>query len=222
MNKISISSISISYSKPIIENLSFSLESRDILLIEGRNGIGKTSILKSIAGIIKPTRGTITVNNKNIFEVSNQERKKLVSLAQQSASYFTPIKVIEFLETAITSNSMIENWKRIKKFIEILEIENILSKPINTLSEGQKKLALVCRTLIQGSIVTLLDEPEAFLDIHNQSLLIKAIEELVKEDKIVIIVSHNESFYSKICNKKLSILNKNTFQFYEKLELSKI
>lgn len=222
MNKLVVSSITVSYSKPVIENLSFSLTSGDVLLIEGRNGVGKTSILKAIAGLIKPLKGTISINNKNVLEVPHYERKKLVSLAQQLTYYSTPIKVIEFLEIGATSNSFISNWKRIKKFIRLLELDDLLIKPLNILSEGQKKLSLLCRTFIQGSIITLLDEPEAFLDTYNQNLLIKAIEELVKENKIIIIVSHNQSFYSKICNKKLSILDKNSFKFYEQLEPIKV
>ncbi|MEN2998532.1 MAG: ABC transporter ATP-binding protein [Brevinematia bacterium] len=217
-----VQNISLSYDKSsnIISNLSFTATTGDSILLEGRNGIGKTTILKSIAGIIKPVTGKILIDGHDVSSVSYTKRKKLVSLAQQSPNYSPPIKVSEFLEIALLENfSSLSSQRRIKRFVNLLEIEELLLRPINTLSEGQKKLALLCRTFIQGSEVILLDEPDAFLDIYNQKLVINAINEIVSEGKIVIFVSHNEHFYSQICNKKIQILSNSEFLT---LEMDKI
>ncbi|MFN4245459.1 MAG: ATP-binding cassette domain-containing protein [Brevinematia bacterium] len=209
---LSVQNITLSYDGKthIISNLSFDLVSGDILLIEGRNGIGKTTILKSIAGLIKPIHGKILINNYDIHLSPNSLRYFLVSFAQQSPNYSSPIRVIEFIEMA-NLNYSFSYQKRMKKFVNLLEIENLLFKPLNTLSDGQKKLVLLCRTFIQNTKVVLLDEPEAFLDIYNQKLIVKAIKEISNEGKIVTFVSHNQSFYSQIYNKKLQILSSEKF-----------
>ncbi|MCX8028753.1 MAG: ABC transporter ATP-binding protein [Brevinematales bacterium] len=215
MNKLNVLGIHISYNKneEIITNFSLSATSGDIILIEGRNGIGKTSLLKSIAGIIKPQKGTITINNKDIFSIPLNKRKGLVVFAQQSPHYSSPIKVIEFLEMALHNNNTYTNRRRMLKYINLLQIQEILNKPLNLLSEGQKKIALLCRTFIQGSSVILLDEPDAFLDSYNQNLISNSILEITREGKIVILVSHNKSFYSKLYTRKVSILSSSEFLF---------
>lgn len=219
MTELIIDNITISYNHviPIISNFSFIATSGDVVLLEGRNGSGKTTILKSIAGIIKPIKGNIYINGNDIFSISHSKRKTIVSFAQQSPMYSSPIKVLEFLEMALPlNNSYLVGWRRIKKFVKLLEIEELLLEPINTLSEGQKKLILLCRTFIQDSKVILLDEPEAFLDTYNQKLLINTIKEVINEEKVIIFVSHNQSFSSELYNKKIQIISNSQFILSEK------
>lgn len=213
MTKLYVKDIVLSYDKvkPIISNLSFEAKQGECILIEGRNGIGKTTLLKAIGGLLKPISGTITVNDVNIYNIPITQRRFLVSYSQQSPSYSTPIKLIEFLEMALTSKGYLLGWRRIKRFIRLLEIEELLLEPINTLSEGQKKLALLARTFIQDSNIILLDEPESFLDTYNQKLLINAIKELLQEDKIVLFVSHNIHFSNQILTKRIKILSPTVF-----------
>lgn len=217
MASLKVEDISLSYDRKSIVISNFSLEafSGDCVLLEGRNGKGKTTILKAISGLLEPVSGRITIDGFDVFSVPPSKRKSLVALAQQSPHYNTPIKVIEYLEMALPRQFSLLHPKRLKKYITILEIEDLLLKPLSILSEGQKKLALICRTFIQGSSVLLLDEPDAFLDTYNQKLVREGIKEVLNEGKIVVFVSHNESFYSNLYNKKVSIISSSVFQLEE-------
>ncbi len=212
---LSLIDVTLSYDRKskVISNLSFDLFSGDVLLISGRNGIGKTTVIKSIAGLIKPISGKILIDGYNVSLIPAYLRYFLVSFAQQSPSYHSPIKVIEFLQMATLDYSLKER-KRIQRFVKMLEVEELLYKPLNVLSEGQKKLVLLCRTFVQNTKVVLLDEPEAFLDIYNQKLVIDAIKEVSSEGKIVVFVSHNQSFYSELYNKKLDIISSEKFYLH--------
>lgn len=214
MPNLAICNISLSYDKHhnVISNFSLNASSGECILIEGRNGIGKTTILKAIAGILKPVSGEIKIDDHSIFSIPHSKRKTLVSFSQQSPNYSSPVKVIEFLKMA----SSTEKQKRVEKFVNLLEIRDLLPKPINLLSDGQKKLALLARTFIQNTKVMLLDEPDAFLDLYNQNLLIRSIKEVLDEGKIVIFVSHNPYFSSQIFTKKVLILSSSNFVFYDK------
>ncbi len=205
---------------PIISNFSLYAEDSECILISGRNGSGKTTLLKTIVGILNPIEGKIFINNKDLISLQLNKRKKLVSYAQQSPNYSTPIKVIEFLEFSITDdylpkiigNKVVFRGKispkkteRLFLFIELFGIKELLNEPVSLLSEGQKKLVLLARTFIQGSKVIALDEPDAFLDITNQKLVSEAIRLTLNEGSIVLLISHNHSFYEKLITKEINI-----------------
>lgn len=222
MSVLKVENVFLSYDRrsPIISNFSLEAHSGDCILLEGRNGKGKTTILKAISGLLEPVSGKITIDGFDVFSVSSSKRKSLVALAQQSPYYNTPIKVIEYLEMALPKQFSLQSPKRLRKYIDLLEVEDLLLKPLNALSEGQKKLALICRTFVQGSSVLLLDEPDAFLDTYNQKLVKNGIKEVLNEGKIVIFTSHNESFYSNLYNRKVSIISSSVFEIEQVASVS--
>jgi len=205
---------------PIISNFSLYAEDSECILISGRNGTGKTTLLKTIVGILNPIEGKIFINNKNLISLPLNKRKKLVTYAQQSPNYSTPIKVVEFLEFSVIDNYLpktignkvvfrekrsTKKIERLSLFVELLGIRELLNEPVSLLSEGQKKLVLLARTFIQGSKVVALDEPDAFLDLTNQKLVAEAIKLTLNEGSIVLLISHNPSFYEKLITKEINI-----------------
>jgi heme exporter protein A len=177
----------------IFKGLSFSLLPGAIYILKGRNGSGKTSLLKTLAKLIAPTSGELLWNNRPIVEENYYK---------DSVSYLGH-------ENAIKENlSVIDNlslWARLKgnqplllpamrhfKLIEIADIQ------CNKLSAGWKKRIALARILISNGKLWLLDEPEANLDNEGRELMLKLLQVKIASGGMAIIASHNLECYQKI------------------------
>jgi len=152
----------------------------------GPNGVGKSTVFNIITGLLKPTHGTILMNNKDITNYSIAERatKFNIGYVPQYGGYFEELTLIENLY-AIAEIVIAEKKNRIVKvesLISQFEFENITSIKAKFLSGGQKKKLVIALSLIGNPKVLLLDEPFAALDV----LTIKMLKEL-----IVNLQTHN-------------------------------
>ncbi|QNT77714.1 heme ABC exporter ATP-binding protein CcmA [Entomobacter blattae] len=168
---------------PLLHNLSFQLSAGSILYITGRNGIGKSTLLRAIAGFILPQTGSIsidgTVRAANPFLYTSQ------------LSY---LGHLDSLKKALTPT---ENFlpfcpdrPTILNALEQLNVHNLADIPIHLLSSGQKRRVALCRLLLVPKSLWLLDEPNVGLDTSTASLLGKMIEQHQQQGGITIVTSH--------------------------------
>jgi iron complex transport system ATP-binding protein len=181
----------------VIDNLSFSIDS-GILAILGLNGIGKTTLLRSIAGLLKIKKGTIQINNTNISNLTRNEIAKLISFVPQEYSSifdYTVEEMILFGRTPYIKTFDLpgsNDYKIVNTIMREMNIESLKYRMFNELSGGEKRLVLISMTLAQNSEIVLFDEPTSFLDIKNSILIINKIKELVTEFKKTIIISMHD------------------------------
>lgn len=178
----------------VIHNISFSLEAGENLCILGENGCGKTTLLKSIGGII-PSKGTIHIDNQNITKMKRKDiAKKMAVMSQISNIYFS----YTIFETVILgryihqgSNSIKGVSKKDKEYaldcIRAVGLEELKDKQINTLSGGQLQRVYLARTLAQEPEIILLDEPTNHLDLKHQAGLIDFLKRWSIENKRSVI-----------------------------------
>ena len=160
----------------IFQRLSCEIESNQTMLVRGKNGSGKTSFLRLVAGYLKNYNGKVLFNDNDL---------------QQNNELLTDFRFIgqkNSLKDNLTVRKNIEMWqliyhtkKDINKIVDLLDIRMLLNKDINTLSDGQKKRVSLSRLLISKAKVWLLDEPLVYLDLNKVKLL---------ED---IILQHNDA-----------------------------
>lgn len=198
MNKIlDISDVSAGYdSNPrIIKNISFSVSQKDFLGIIGPNGGGKTTLLRTIMGLIKPTEGKVHFYNKEGKSVSKINIGYLPQLNKIDRKF--PITVHDVILSGLSMSSKLPAFSlpdkyrnRVNQVAEQMGVENLLKQPIGELSGGQLQRVLLGRSIIDNPVLLILDEPISYVDKLFETNFYKILDEI--NDRMgIILVSHD-------------------------------
>jgi len=193
---IDAQNISFSYSKKeILNNIDFKLYKGDILSLVGKNGCGKTTLLKILLGIYKG-KGSIKICQKDISEYKNKELAKLISYVPQTHqipfdySVFDVVMMGRLAHINLFSNYSQKDksiaLKNLKK-VGILHLKNSIYSKI---SGGERQLAFIARALTQESKIIFMDEPVTGLDYGNQLKLLKFLKSLANEGYTFVKTTH--------------------------------
>ena len=189
----------VSYSKNnnmILENISFSLKKNKYNVIIGKNGSGKSTILKLIVGIEKISGGKIFIDNEELVYKRDELykiRKKTGIVFQESNEYIIGETVAESLIFGMENNRIpLEKMKEnMDKYIKLFQLENIIDKKTVNLSGGEKQKVALAGAVITGPEIILLDEVTEMWDKATKDKMNGIIEEFLKDGKTVVSVTHN-------------------------------
>lgn len=168
----------------IFDNVNIHIPKDKITVLVGANGVGKTTLLKIISGVIKPQNGTVENNCKELFYLP------------QRIKYPQGITLQEYIESSFYK----QNWKwflskeekqKVSEVIELLELEDKTETLIDNLSSGELQKANIALGLVSGADVLLLDEPTSNMDLINQIKTLDIIKKLTKQGITCIIVLHD-------------------------------
>ena len=214
-------------SKVILENISLSLESGDVVALIGPNGAGKSTFLKSLVNhySTKISKGDVLYNKTSI---KNMETDKIAHLGvfyvDQNPPQLDGVPMLEFLKNIIRINypnaSFYEKYKKINDLFESVSLDKrLLSHSVNVgFSGGQKKKNEIIQSQLLNSKVLLLDELDAGLDVDA----IKLVEKYVKDgrkSKITIMISHDLNIFKNIKPNKVVLFANKTIQKIGGLEI---
>ena len=201
-----------------VKNVSFSIQNEgDIICLLGPSGIGKTTILRTIAGLEKINNGTITINNKTISskKIHIEPEDRNISLAFQENSLFPHYSVEKNILIGAEKNKEKKDKKiSFKEIVKLLDIEKILKKFPHQISAGEAQRASLARSLISKPDLLLLDEPLSNVDQSFKEEIQVRLKKILNKLKITtIIVTHDsyEAFY--LGSKCGIILNQELKQF---------
>ena len=176
-----------------IKNISFSLNPGDRLLIKGENGIGKTTLLKTIAGILPSNDKKILIDNKKNSEL---EKNLIGYIPQFSDNSTFSLSVEEVVSLGINSKEKNKS-SLIKKSLERTSSLNLINRSFSSLSGGEKQKVNLSRCLAQNAKLLLLDEPTASLDLENKKMVIDILHSLsISEIPTIIVVTHDNELNS--------------------------
>ena len=183
-----------------IKNVSFSIKNKgDIICLLGPSGIGKTTILRSIAGLEKIEKGVIQIKSKVISsnKINIEPENRNISLSFQENSLFPHYTVEKNIYFGAERKKV---GKRInaKKIIKLLNIDNLLTKYPHQISSGEAQRVSLTRSLVSNPDLLLLDEPLSNIDENFKEEIQEKLKRILKQYKITtIIVTHdsNEAFY---------------------------
>ncbi|MFH1414568.1 MAG: ABC transporter ATP-binding protein [Elusimicrobiota bacterium] len=201
-------------SKVVLRDISFNVNSGEIIGIVGPNGSGKTTMLRAITAIINPVSGTIRIDGKDTSKTSIREMARRVAVVSQGVedSYMTVEEFVlmgripyygrlQFFETS-------RDEELAAKYMEMSGISKLKDHALKEISGGERQLAMIARALCQETKLILLDEPTAHLDISHQSAILDLIRELKKEHGItVVMVLHDLNLASEYCDRLVLINN---------------
>lgn len=198
MDCIETKNLTISYGNiNIVKELNLTIPKGKITTIIGANGCGKSTILKTLARIIKPKSGEIYINGKNLRSQSSKELAQIMAVLPQSPQAPKGLTVEELISYGRFPHQKglgklkkedkdIVNWSLEKT--GILEFKD---RTIEALSGGQRQRAWIAMALAQETEILLLDEPTTYLDLAHQLDILKLLEELNrKEGRTIVMVIH--------------------------------
>lgn len=193
-------------STSVIKNVSFNLEKGEVFGLLGSNGAGKTTILETIIGLRKITKGDIHVMG---FDVNHNVEKihPYIGVQPQDVNLFSYLKVGETLE--LFSN-MYERSKSANEVLEKIDLLEVINKPTRKLSGGQKKRLSIGIAMIADPKILFLDEPTASLDPHSRRKIWEIITSFKKEGKSIFLTTHSmEEAYTQ-CD-RIAVLHQGQF-----------
>ena len=177
--------------EPVINGLSFEISKRDFILVIGSNGVGKSTLIKGILGMIKPISGYVKydeINKKNVGYMPQD-----LKIDQNFPATVMEIVLSGFLNQIGLRPFYNKNEKmKAIKNLQILGIENLKDKPFNELSGGQRQKVLLARSLCATSSLIVLDEPSNNLDMESKIEFYSILKHLNEGHNIsIIMITHD-------------------------------
>lgn len=189
---INIENLSYMYNKKdiILKDINLKIKDGEIICIIGKNGSGKSALLKLIAGIIKPSLGNVFIDNINILK-RKELRKEVGIVFQNPDSQILFPKVFDDIEFAL-NNLKIENKnERIKNALKDVNLSDKEQKDTYNLSLGQKQRVNIASVLAINPKYILLDEPTTMIDSIEKENIYQIIKQLKKDGKTIIFTTNN-------------------------------
>jgi iron complex transport system ATP-binding protein len=194
-------------SAKVLENVQFSVKTGTFLGILGPNGSGKTTLLKSISRVLKPRKGTILLDDADVYKMKSREVAKHMAVVPQDSSIafsFTALDIVLMGRTPHLSRLETESPKDLaiaRKAMEYTKTWYLAQRPVTELSGGEKQRVIIARALTQEPKILLLDEPTSHLDISNQLEILDLLKHLCTEKKLLIIsVFHDFNLAARYCD----------------------
>ena len=183
--------------KTILDNLSLSLNSGQILGLLGPNGVGKTTLFNIITGLISPDYGSIIINSDKVNNYPIYERtlKYKLGFVPQHGGFFHDLTVYENLKAIaeIAISDLSYRNEKVNSLISKFELDSIRDIKADFLSGGQKKKLVIAISLISNPKILLLDEPFAALDVMTIKTLQEIIVNLQSSENISVILCDHQA-----------------------------
>lgn len=188
--------------KKAVDNLSLEIENGHIYGFIGHTGAGKTTTLKSIAGIMEFDQGNIYIDNKSIKEEPLACKKVMAYIPDNPDlyEYLTGIKYLNFIAD-VYGVSQAERTDRIKKYGDMFELTDSLGEPISAYSHGMKQKLAVISALIHEPKLIIMDEPFVGLDPKASHLLKGLMRDLCDRGGAIFFSTHVLEVAEKLCDK---------------------
>lgn len=187
-----------------VKGINFSIEEGELVGYIGENGAGKSTTIKMLTGLLTPTSGKVVVNGIVPNEKRMQNNRNIGAVFGQKTQLWWDLPVIESFRLIKKMYKIPENEyrKNLKRFTEILDLEELLEKQVKNLSLGQKMRCEIAATFLHNPKIVYLDEPTIGLDVFVKENIRKFIKDINKEkNTTVILTTHDLKDIEDVCNR---------------------
>lgn len=198
----SVEDLEVRYSNngpPVVRGVSFKASLGEVVLLAGPNGGGKTTIIKSIVGLVKPSRGRVVVLGRN--PLTDVSVRRLIGYVPQVSEFnlLAPLTVWDLV--SLGRYPRLGLFRRMSKEDEDLLINSIravglekhMDKTLSELSGGELSRAMIAKALAQDPLIYLLDEPFESIDVSSERAIIRVLLVEKKKGKLVVVTEHHIS-----------------------------
>lgn len=217
---ITLEQLSVGYKgfPPVVSNINVEIKSGELTCLIGSNGIGKSTLLKTLTGFLPKLSGRLLLDGRDINMLSQRERAKYISIVLTYKSDVQNLSVTEMVGmgrmpyTGFWGKLNANDQTIVAEAIEMVGIEHLRNRMIQTLSDGERQKVMIAKALAQQTPVILLDEPTSFLDFPSKVEMLQLLHRLAKEtNKVVFLSTHDLELALRIAD-RLVELNKNGLQ----------
>ena len=211
----------------VLQDITFEIKEGEFISIVGKSGAGKTTLIRLILGLEKPTSGNIFFEGKNINEISSVELQRIrrriggiyqdYKLLPNKTVYENVAYIME-----IEGKSNEEIIKDVPKVLEIIGLGDKMDNFPGELSGGQQQRLAVARALVNYPDVIIADEPTGNLDPYNTYEVITLLEKINKAGKTVILSTHDREIINKLGKRVITIENAKIMRDEEKGKFFKV
>lgn len=212
--KLTIENLNCGYGDTkIVTDFSMTTQLGEVVCILGPNGIGKTTLFKTILGHISRLSGKIYIDNMEIQDLSQKKKAKYISYVPQAHSTPFAFKVLDVvLMGRIAHLDMFSSPKKkdidiAKQALENLKISYLSDRIFTEISGGERQMVLIARALAQEAKFLIMDEPTSNLDFGNQVKVLDTVKRLSKEGFCIIMTTHSPD-HAFLCDAKAVLLTR--------------
>jgi len=201
---VSVENLCFSYNgKSILEDIAFTVNTGETWAIIGRNGVGKSTLIKCLCGLLSPRQGDVLIDGVDITRMPPKELAKKIAYVPQGTNRPTPpFTVREYVGMALFPYSTgfmgqlsNDNKKCVDDALELTDARHLADRSMNTLSGGEFQTALIAGAVAQSTPFLLLDEPTTHLDPFHRENIRQVTERVHKErGTAVVTVTHDVNF----------------------------
>lgn len=222
---------------PVFTGISATVSPGDMIALLGVNGIGKSSLLRTIAGLQLPLNGAVFIGEEEVALVNSAELAKWLSIVTTERIYIDNITVREFVamgrapHTGWFGNLNEMDIEVIERTLKISQLDDMQDRMFNRLSDGEKQRVLIARAICQDTPILILDEPSAYLDFRHKKNIYSLLSDYTLQNKetmtifsthdIQAALKHANTFWLMTEEEEFVVV-KNTEPDYEKRVLSKL
>lgn len=192
----------------VAENINSTIYSGELTCLLGANGIGKSTLLRTLSGFLPKLGGNIYIQGKEVKEYNEKELSKLVSVVLTEKLDVKNMTVRELIGlgrspyTGFWGNLNSTDKTIVDKEITLVKIEKLADRMVHTLSDGERQKVMITKALVQETPIMLLDEPTAFLDFPSKVEIMQLLHQLSrKTNKTIFLSTHDLELALQIADK---------------------
>jgi len=200
--------------KAVLRGLNLTVAEGEVVAVLGANGIGKTTMFRTILGNLPPVSGSVTVDGQPVSAYSHKELAQKIGYIPQTHTPPFPYTVLDVVtmgravRMSLFSSPNAGDEAHAYAVLEEMGIERLAGKIYTEISGGERQLVLIARALTQNPELLIMDEPTAFLDFGNRILLLTKLRQLASRGVSVMFTTHDPDHALQYADRVLLINNK--------------
>lgn len=195
---LELQNVNIGYNKSLFENINLDAEKGELIAVIGKNGVGKTTLLKTISRIIPVLNGNILINEVNLDNFSANKLANIIgfsaieTISVSNLTVYDLIRIGRTPHTSLIGKLKLKDKQIINDAIEKTDLKKLLNNEISKISDGERQRAFIARLIAQETEILIFDEPTAFLDVITKHKIVTLFREIAKcFNKTVIFSTHD-------------------------------
>ena len=206
---LKVTKLSVSYAgTPIISELSFEVPTATSLAITGPSGVGKSTVLQAICGLVRISSGAISVDDRDITQLPTHKRG--IGMVTQSNDLFPHRTVSQNIAFGLRMRGLSskDTSQRVQEMLDVVGLSDLAERDIHTLSGGESRRIALARALAPSPSILLLDEPFTGLDDETRDVLMLQVKSILQSSAMTsILVTHDHSEADFLSSSTLSLLS---------------